>query len=111
MFGRYMNERQQRALRHYTPKMVRVDPAEKLARLDWLTEQAQVEDVRLNDLADLFCIPLTRVAFLLDVVLPGYVNPDFNPVEDRLTQHLTETLGLDGNDLKFHYIDELGKSI
>ena len=112
MFLRYLNERQQRALLHYARKMVRVDlavAAEKLAPLCWLTEQAQAESVRSADLAGLFCIPLTRVAFLLDVVLPGYVNPDFNPADDELTQDLTRRLGLDHDYLKFHYIDEFSR--
>ena len=114
MFVRYLNGRQRGALLHYAREMMCVDGAvagEKEALWAFLTEQAQpnveAEDVPLEDLAGLFCNRLTEIAFLLDVVLMGYVNPDFNPAENELTHDLTEALGLEGKYLKFHYIDEL----
>lgn len=113
MFVQYLNGRQQRALLHYAREMVRVGGTVAGGELlAWLTEQArpdvEAEEVPLKDLTGLFCTPLTRVAFLLDVVLIGYVDPDFNPTENKLTHDLTKALGLDDNHyLKFHYIDQL----
>ena len=107
MFVQYLNERQQGALLHYAHEMMRVDGAvagEKPVILDELRDQAlpgvEAEDVPLEELSNLFDDRLTRVAFLLEVVVMGYTAQRFDPTKSQLAHKLANALSLGDETLE-----------